>query len=274
MKKYWRRHLLNYLETFTDKISYERRMHIQWAFNALVTAIAIPYCIYYGYWEMLGWGYLWAYLVVCIGANAGFHRWASHHAWNPSEPVKWFMMFMFMFGSPGSPLVTVLFHRFHHKHSDDTLDPHSPHQISFLEIATGRFQKSSGYLSSGKDMFKEPSVLFFHRHYWKVQAAIYLGALILGGPLFFAIFVCFCGFYNSTVIGHIVDGALAHYKWLGYRWFDTKDNSQNNPILAFLSGGEAWHNNHHAKPGRWYFGHKWWEFDPAGFLIWAVLKRI
>jgi len=253
---------------------YEKKMHTQWIFNAIVTAIAVPYAMYIGAWSMLGWAFVWAYLVMCIGANAGFHRWASHHSWKPSEWVKWLMMAMFCHGSPGSPLVTVLFHRYHHKHSDTENDPHSPHVIGWFRGATGRFAKSGGYTSSGRDLFKEPSIVFFHRHYWKYQAVIYLGALLIGGPLFFGLFVCFCGFWNATIAGHILDGVLSHYKFLGYRWFETKDQSNNNPIFAWLSGGEAWHNNHHAKPGKYYFGHKWWEFDPAGFLIWAILKRV
>jgi fatty-acid desaturase len=266
--------LLKSLETFTDIIPYERKLQLQWLFNAVVSIIAISFCIYNSQFEILLWAFIWAYLVVCIGSNAGFHRWASHHSWKPSEFTKWLMMSIFMFGSPGSPLLTVLFHRYHHKHSDSKDDPHSPHIIGWLRGATGQFNKTSGYTGGGRDLFKEPSIIFFHRHYWKVQALIYTTALLLGGPLFLALFVCFAGFYTSTIAGHILDGVTSHYKWLGYRWFDTNDHSNNNPVFALLSGGEAWHNNHHAKPGKYYFGHKWWEFDPAGFLIWAILKRI
>ena len=247
---------------------------MQWLFNAIVAFIAVPYCMYTGQWELLLWGFIWAYAVLCIGLNAGFHRWACHRSWKPSEPMKWFMMLVFMFGTPGSPLVTVLFHRHHHKHSDSENDPHSPHVIGILRAMTGQFNSQNSYLSSGKDVFKEPSIVFFHRHYWKVQAVWYLSVLLLAGPLYFAIFVCFTGFYNSSFAGHMIDGITSHIKWLGYRRFETKDQSNNNPIFALISGGEAWHNNHHAKPGKYYFGETWWEFDPTGFLIWLVLKRI
>ena len=266
--------MLKYLETFTDAISYQKRMQLQWLFNAIVSAIAIPYCVINGYWQLLLLGFLWAYLILCIGGNAGFHRWASHRSWKPSNFMKWVMMSAFSISSAGSPLVTVLFHRFHHKHSDSENDPHSPHIIGAFKGATGQFNTTAGYLSSGKDLFKEPSIVFFHRNYWKIQFVWYLSILLLAGPLYFSIFVCFAGFYNATIAGHILDGVLSHYRWLGYRWFDTTDETNNNPIFAILSGGEAWHNNHHAKPGNYYFGHKWWEFDPSGFLIWAILKRV
>lgn len=248
-------------------------MHLQWLFNAIVSIVAIVYCVINAEWNLLLWAFIWAYAILCIGVNAGFHRWGAHRSWKPSNFMKWIMMGMFSLASSGSPLSTILFHREHHKHSDGAEDPHSPHVIGPFRGVTGLFNKISG-VRSGRDLFKEPSIVFFHRHYWKVQVVWYLSVLILAGPLYFALFVCFAGFYNVTIAGHILDGVFSHYKWLGYRWFDTPDESNNNPLFALLSAGGAWHNNHHANPGNYYFGHKWWEFDPSGFLIWAVLKRI
>jgi hypothetical protein len=34
----------------------------------------------------------------------------------------------------------------------------------------------------------------------------------------------------------------------GYRNYATPDGSRNNLLIGFLSGGEGWHNNHHAAP--------------------------
>ena len=53
----------------------------------------------------------------------------------------------------------------------------------------------------------------------------------------------------------------------GYRNHDTDDNSTNIPLLGFLMWGEGWHNNHHAKPGKWDFQHRWWEIDPSAWVI-------
>ena len=57
-----------------------------------------------------------------------------------------------------------------------------------------------------------------------------------------------------------------NHSW-GYRNYNTKDNSKNNPCTAFLNFGEGWHNNHHARPSNYYFGTKWYELDIAGNLI-------
>jgi fatty-acid desaturase len=53
----------------------------------------------------------------------------------------------------------------------------------------------------------------------------------------------------------------------GYRNYETADNSRNNAIIAFVSNGEGWHNNHHADPHSARHGHKWWEFDVAWLTI-------
>jgi fatty-acid desaturase len=49
----------------------------------------------------------------------------------------------------------------------------------------------------------------------------------------------------------------------GYRNYETPDDSRNNPIIGLLTGGEGWHNNHHADPTSARHGHKWWEFHLA-----------
>jgi sn-2 palmitoyl-lipid 9-desaturase len=64
----------------------------------------------------------------------------------------------------------------------------------------------------------------------------------------------------------------------GYRNFETAGSSRNNWIVATLTLGEGWHNNHHADPSRTRHGLKLWEVDPtfglARLLEMAGLARI
>jgi stearoyl-CoA desaturase (delta-9 desaturase) len=53
--------------------------------------------------------------------------------------------------------------------------------------------------------------------------------------------------------------SVAH-RW-GYRNYQTSDDSRNNVLLGFATGGEGFHNNHHAYPSSARHGHRWWEFD-------------
>ena len=70
------------------------------------------------------------------------------------------------------------------------------------------------------------------------------------------------GFAISTVLLYHVTftiNSLAHM--VGTRRFDTKDDSRNNLVLALLTFGEGWHNNHHYFPGSARQGFYWWEID-------------
>jgi stearoyl-CoA desaturase (delta-9 desaturase) len=59
--------------------------------------------------------------------------------------------------------------------------------------------------------------------------------------------------------------SLAH-RW-GSRRFATRDNSRNNWLLALLTFGEGWHNNHHHYPGSARQGFAWYEFDLTYYLL-------
>jgi len=79
------------------------------------------------------------------------------------------------------------------------------------------------------------------------------------------------GFVVSTVaLWHATYSinSLAH-RW-GTRRFPTLDTSRNNFVLALLTLGEGWHNNHH-----WYMssarqGFRWWEVDVTYYVLRAL----
>ena len=62
--------------------------------------------------------------------------------------------------------------------------------------------------------------------------------------------------------------SLAHM--FGSRRFETTDSSRNNPLLALVTFGEGWHNNHHHYPHSVRQGFRWWEFD----LTWYALVAL
>ena len=56
------------------------------------------------------------------------------------------------------------------------------------------------------------------------------------------------------------------------RRFETKDDSRNSWWVALLTGGEGWHNNHHAHPVSARHGLAWYEFDINYYGIWVLEK--
>jgi len=59
----------------------------------------------------------------------------------------------------------------------------------------------------------------------------------------------------------------------GRRRFSTNDDSRNNLWVALLTGGEGWHNNHHAHPVSARHGLAWYEVDVNYYGIW-ILRRL
>jgi sn-1 stearoyl-lipid 9-desaturase len=79
------------------------------------------------------------------------------------------------------------------------------------------------------------------------------------------------GIFLRTVVG-------LHATWLvnsathmwGSRRFSTRDDSTNNWLVALLTFGEGWHNNHHAHPTSARHGLKWFEIDMNWYGIWML----
>ena len=72
------------------------------------------------------------------------------------------------------------------------------------------------------------------------------------------------GFFISTTVlfhGTGCINSMAHL--MGRRRFRTSDDSRNSAILAFITLGEGWHNNHHRYQSSTRNGFYWWEIDPT-----------
>ena len=79
------------------------------------------------------------------------------------------------------------------------------------------------------------------------------------------------GFFVSTVaLWHatFLVNSLAHV--MGRRRFVTNDTSRNSAIIAALTMGEGWHNNHHHYPASARQGFYWWEYDVSYYVLRAL----
>jgi len=74
------------------------------------------------------------------------------------------------------------------------------------------------------------------------------------------------GYYHLTA--NLIVVGIDHLKFIGsYRNYDTADNSHNNHVLAWVSLGEGYHNNHHKDPVNYNQAHKDNEFDICAWII-------
>jgi len=218
-------------------------------------------------WNMLALSVLMYYLIFGFGVSATLHRAITHrsilfHPW-----IEIFGKFMAMMGGTGSVISWVMTHRAHHKYSDTEQDPHPPWKIS--KTLMGQYPKveTRGIRKYADSAFNR----FTHRYYFLILAGYAFLWSLLGIEFFFYGFL-----YPAllTVIASNVVNKYAHSKFMifNYRRHNTKDDSQNSPIVALLTWGEGWHNTHHRYPGRARFAMNRWEIDLSFYLVLLLEK--
>jgi stearoyl-CoA desaturase (delta-9 desaturase) len=230
-------------------------------------------------------------LMYFVATNAGigmcYHRLLTHRGYKTRKWVEYLITACGCLALEGGPIFWVAIHRVHHQKSDHEGDPHTPHD--------GTWWAHAGWMFSGRSLHSETALL--HRyapdltrdkihvllskyHYVPLiltaLVQIGIGALV-GGP----------GHRSIGAAGMVLWGTFLrvvaglHATWLvnsathlwGRRRCATKDDSRNNWWVALLTGGEGWHNNHHAHPVSARHGLAWYEVDVNYYGIW-LLSRI
>ena len=219
------------------------------------------------------------YLMRMFAITAFYHRYFSHRAFKTSRVVQFLGALLGAASIQRGPLWWAAHHRAHHRHSDGEDDVHSPVRRNFLWshmvwfLARGNFRTR---LELVPDLARYPELRFLDRFdvlvplaliplFWGLGAILEVtapGLGVTGGQLFV------WGFVISTVALYhctFTINSLAH-RW-GSRRFETKDDSRNNWLLALLTLGEGWHNNHHHYASSARQGFLWWEVDVSYYIL-------
>jgi stearoyl-CoA desaturase (delta-9 desaturase) len=209
-----------------------------------------------------------------MGIGMGYHRLLTHRGYKTPKWVEYFLTVCATLSLEGGPIFWVATHRVHHQLSDKTGDPHTPTE--------GGWWAHLGWILSGEslhaqtimlaryapDLAKDRFYVWLSKYHWIPLTLVGLGLLAIGGWTW----VLWGIFFRVTLGLHatwLVNSAT--HMW-GSRRFPTRDESRNNWWVALLTGGEGWHNNHHAHPVSARHGLKWYEFDPNYYGIWLLKK--
>jgi len=200
-----------------------------------------------------------SYFIRMFFITAGYHRYFSHRAFETSRAFQFFLAFMAMTSSQKGVLWWAGHHRHHHRHSDDPHDLHSPNR-GFWWSHCGWFLSSefeAVQLDRVRDLAKYPELQWLERHWWVPVATWFALMTLLFGVAGFI----YGGFIGTVVLWHgtFTINSLSHV-W-GTQPFVTGDRSRNNPVLAAITLGEGWHNNHHHSPSAARNGFRWFEYD-------------
>jgi stearoyl-CoA desaturase (Delta-9 desaturase) len=223
----------------------------------------------------LGWSWRGLGLAVALYyarmffVTAGYHRYFSHRSFRTSRVMQFFFAFFAMSSSQKGVLWWAGHHRTHHKFSDQEGDVHSVLRDGFVWghlswIFAKKFEETD--TDRIRDFAKYPELVWLDRYWALPPATLAVALFLIGGP-----FALVWGFFVSTSLlwhGTFTINSLCHM--FGSRRYAIPDNSKNSAILAAITMGEGWHNNHHYYQRSVRQGFFWWEFDPTFYVLRAM----
>ncbi|MDP2339938.1 MAG: acyl-CoA desaturase [Deltaproteobacteria bacterium] len=210
------------------------------------------------------------YFVRMFGITAGYHRYFAHRGFRTGRVVQFLLALLGTTSAQKGVLWWAGHHRHHHVHSDDEHDIHSPKR-GFWWSHLGwilAVKHDATPTSRIKDFARFPELRFLNKHWWLPPTLLAAVLLVVGGPS-----MLFIGFILSTVLlwhATFLVNSLAHV-W-GSRRFATTDTSRNNALIALLTLGEGWHNNHHHYCSTARQGFYWWEIDVSYYILKGMSK--
>ena len=222
------------------------------------------------------------YFVRMFAITGFYHRYFSHKTFQTSRPAQFLFALLGATAVQRGPLWWSYQHRHHHRHSDEDEDVHSPTIRGFWWSHIGWITSARNFptdYSQVRDLAKFPELVFLNRFDTLVPILFATGLFGLGhflavnypglGVTSWQLLVW--GFFiSTTLLFHATSciNSMAHL--LGRRRYDTGDNSRNSFLLAIITLGEGWHNNHHRYMNTVRQGFYWWEIDVSYYLLKAL----
>ncbi len=209
------------------------------------------------------------YWLRMFAIGAGYHRYFSHRAYSTSRTFQFVLALLSQSTAQKSVLWWAAKHRHHHLHSDTERDVHSPRHKGFFYSHLGWLfarRHDATDLVKVADFARYPELMWLHKHELVPAILLALLCFLVGGWPGLVV-----GFFWSTVLVYHATfciNSLAHVH--GSKRYVTGDDSRNNWLLALVTMGEGWHNNHHACQSSVRQGFRWWEIDLTFYILKAL----
>ncbi len=219
-------------------------------------------------------GVTWTALAICgalyltrmIAVTAGYHRYFSHRSFKTSRVGQFVLAFLAQTSAQRGAIWWAAKHRAHHRYSDTELDPHSPHERGFWYSHVGWIfapKATAVDRSLVPDLTRYPELVWLDRHQYLAPTILGVVVWALAGWTGLVV-----GFVWSTILlwhGSFAINSLAHLS--GKQRYVTGDHSRNSLLLALITCGEGWHNNHHHFQSSTRQGFRWWEIDLTYYVL-------
>jgi stearoyl-CoA desaturase (delta-9 desaturase) len=221
------------------------------------------------------------YVIRMFWVTGGYHRYFAHKSYRTSRWFQFVIAFMAQTSAQKGALWWAAHHRHHHRHSDTPADPHSMKIYGFwyshIGWIVGPDFKKTDYKTIG-DYAKYPELMWLNKYHWVPAITLALAVTALGGWVnggsvllmftHYGLSTLFIGFFLSTVIlyhGTFSINSIMHK--FGNQRYESHDESRNSLVLALITLGEGWHNNHHYYETAGRQGFFWWEIDITYYIL-------
>ncbi len=223
-----------------------------------------------------------AYVVNMTFITVFYHRGLTHGALTMSPFAQKLVQYMGNWVTGLDPKGWACMHRMHHMYSDTPADPHSPVQFGIFGVLWAQFksyERALFRLQRGDKKYCDVVADIPYQTNWVnrkkvwflpyvIHAVIAVVPGVIGG--WWALGACYwAGMMSHPIQGWMVN-SFGHA--VGYRNFNTDDQSRNNTFVAWTVMGEGFQNNHHQYPASAKFSYRWFEIDP-GYLLCLILDR-
>ena len=211
------------------------------------------------------------YLLRIFAIGAGYHRYFAHRTYRTGRVFQFCLGLLAQTSAQRGILWWAAQHRRHHRCSDTEADVHSPVVRGFLYAHVGWIfvpRNTATDYAAVRDLTRYKELVWLDRHpYLPAIVLGFMSWVIAGWP------GLVIGFGWSTVVlwhATFSINSLAHL--VGRRRYVTGDQSRNNWLLALLTLGEGWHNNHHAYQASVRQGFRWWECDVTYYVLYGLSR--
>jgi stearoyl-CoA desaturase (delta-9 desaturase) len=210
-----------------------------------------------------------------LGIGMGYHRLLTHRGYKTPKWMEYFLTTCGTLALEGGPIFWVATHRVHHQLSDHEGDPHTPNDggwwahMGWILCGVSMHAETTMLGRYAPDLARDKLYVWLSKYHWVPMVVTGLALLAIGGwsAVMWGIFLrVTLGLHATWLVNS------ATHMW-GSRRFNTKDRSRNSWWVALLTGGEGWHNNHHAHPVSARHGLAWYEFDQNWIGI-CLLKKL
>lgn len=250
---------------------------------SIAMIIAVPYYLVSGISGLSTLLLITFYSITVLGIGVGYHRMASHQSFKTTAPMRAVLGVMGAMAAQGPILHWAASHRHHHAHTDNELDFHSPvvRGERRLNRLSGFLHAHIGWLLRGPyanwaryvpDLLKDRTLCAINRNYLYMVLAGLLGPALIAFGLTLDVrsavdAMFWAGFVRVGLVHHATWSINSICHIFGTRPFKTADHSANNPLIAIVTFGEGWHNNHHAFPASARHGLRRREYDINWYFI-------